>query len=71
LFGLIVCGALLLIAPTVLWWSLPLTAGYQLALPFAVVTADPAVGRALSRLGLCGIPEDFVPPPEIDAARAA
>jgi len=24
----------------------------------------------LSRLGLCGIPEDFVPPPEIDAARA-
>ncbi|HJZ31483.1 MAG TPA: glucans biosynthesis glucosyltransferase MdoH [Hyphomicrobiaceae bacterium] len=71
LFGLIVCGALLLIAPTVLWWSLPLTAGYLLAIPFAVVTADPAVGRALSRLGLCGIPEDFVPPPEIDAARAA
>ena len=43
-FGVIVCGALLLIAPAVLWWSLPLTAGYLLAVPFAVVTAEPAVG---------------------------
>src|SRR5262245_18233244 len=70
LFGVIVCGALGLIAPEVLWWSLPLTAGYLLAIPFAVVTADPAFGRALKRLGICGIPEDFRPPPEIVAARA-
>jgi membrane glycosyltransferase len=70
LFGLIVCGALLAIAPAVLWWSLPLTAGYLLAIPFAVLTADPAFGRALTRLGLCGIPEDFRPPPEIVAASA-
>ena len=59
LFGAIVCGALLVIAPAVLWWSLPLTAGYLLAVPFAVLTADPRVGRALQWLGLCGIPEDF------------
>ena len=65
LFGVIVCGALLAIAPAVFWWSLPLTAGYLLAVPFAVVTADPAVGRALQRLGLCGIPEDFAPPAEV------
>ena len=70
LFGIVVCGALLLIAPAVLCWSLPLTAGYLLAIPFAVVTADPAFGRALQRLGICGIPEDFAPPPEIVAARA-
>jgi membrane glycosyltransferase len=70
LFGLIVCGALALIAPAVLCWSLPLTAGYLLAVPFAVVTADPAFGRALKRLGICGIPEDFRPPAEIVAARA-
>ena len=68
LFGVIVCGALLWIAPTVLVWSLPLTAGYLLAIPFAVLTADPAFGRALKRLGLCGIPEDFTPPPEILAS---
>jgi membrane glycosyltransferase len=69
LFGVIVCGALLWIAPTVLVWSLPLTAGYLLAIPFAVLTADPAFGRALKRLGLCGIPEDFTPPSEILASR--
>jgi membrane glycosyltransferase len=67
-FGVCVCGALALIAPAVLRWSLPLTAGYLLAIPFAVVTADPVFGRALQRLGLCGIPEDFTPPPEIVAA---
>jgi len=65
LFGVLVCGALFLIAPAVLWWSLPLTAGYLLAVPFAVLTADPGVGRALQRLGLCGIPEDFAPPAEV------
>jgi membrane glycosyltransferase len=71
LFGIIVCGALLALAPTVLWWSLPLTAGYLLAIPFAVLTADPAFGRALKRLGICGIPEDFTPPAEIVASRAS
>jgi len=67
LFGVIVCGLLLLIAPAVFWWSLPLTAGYLLAIPFAVVTASPAVGRLLKRLGIAGIPEDFNPPPEVKA----
>ena len=42
----IVCGALLLIAPAVFWWSLPLTAGYLVAIPFAVLTAAPALRRA-------------------------
>ena len=66
-----VCGALALIAPAVLWWSLPLTAGYLLAIPFAVITADPKFGRALKRFGICGIPEDFRPPEEIVAALLA
>jgi membrane glycosyltransferase len=69
LFGLLVCGALLLIAPAVFWWSLPLTAGYLLAIPFAVLTAHPAFGRALQRLGLCGIPEDFDTPGEVSAVQ--
>ena len=70
LFGLLVCGALLLIAPAVLWWSLPLTAGYLLAIPFAVLTAHPAFGRALQWLGLCGIPEDFDMPAEVSSVQA-
>jgi membrane glycosyltransferase len=67
LFGVLVCGALLLIEPAVFWWSLPLTAGYLLAVPFAVLTAHPTFGRALQRLGLCGIPEDFETPGEVSA----
>jgi membrane glycosyltransferase len=67
LFGVIVCGALIAIAPAVFWWSLPLTAGYLLAIPFAVVTAEPHLGRLLQQLGICGIPEDFAPPAEVTA----
>jgi len=65
----LVCGALLMISPAVFWWSLPLTAGFVLAVPFGVATADPAVGRAFVRAGLCGIPEDFEPPAEVRAVR--
>ncbi len=67
LFGLIVCGALYVISPDVLWWSLPLTAGYILAIPFAVVTASPTLGRWMKRIGLAGIPEDFKTPAEVKA----
>ncbi len=65
LFGVIVCGLLYLISPTVLWWSLPLTAGYLVAIPFAVTTASPALGRVFQKIGLCGIPEDFAAPKEV------
>jgi membrane glycosyltransferase len=64
-FGTVVCGLLWLIAPAVFWWSLPLTAGYLVAMPFAVITASPVLGRLFQKLGLCGIPEDFDPPKEI------
>jgi membrane glycosyltransferase len=70
LFGVVLCGALILIAPAVFWWSLPLTAGYLLAVPFAVFTANPRFGRALQRLGICGIPEDFDTPGEVSAVQA-
>lgn len=65
LFGAVVCGSLLYVSPITLIWSLPLTAGYILAIPFAVVTADPALGALMQKLGLAAIPEDFSPPPEI------
>jgi len=71
LFGLWVCGALFVIAPPVFWWSLPMTAGYLLAVPFAMVTASPGLGRWFRKVGLCAIPEDFAPPPEVAALQAA
>lgn len=64
-FGLAICGALLVISPAVLLWSLPLTAGYLLAIPFTVITAKPALGQFMRRHGIAGIPEDFYAPPEI------
>ena len=65
LFGLLVWGLLYLISPTALLWSLPLTAGYVLAIPFVVATADPRLGAWMKGAGLCAIPEDLVPPPEV------
>ena len=68
-FGVIVLSALYWISPATLLWSLPLTAGYVLAIPFAVVTASPALGRLMRANGVAGIPEDFAPPAEILAVQ--
>lgn len=65
LFGIAVCGSLLMLSPAVLLWSLPLTAGYLLAIPFTVLTASPALGRFMRDNKLAGIPEDFDLPPEL------
>lgn len=70
LFGLWLYATIALVSPAAVLWSLPLTAGYVLAIPFVVFTASPAVGRFFSRHGLAGIPEDFAPPAEIKAVQA-
>ncbi len=67
LFGTVVCGALYAVSPTAFYWSLPLTAGYLVAVPFAVITASPAMGKLFQQWGLCGIPEDFDAPKEVRA----
>ncbi len=48
-------------APGALVWAAPILAGLGLAIPFAVLTASPAVGRLCTRLRLCAIPEEFAP----------
>ncbi|WP_288580702.1 glucans biosynthesis glucosyltransferase MdoH [uncultured Methylobacterium sp.] len=65
LFGLLVCGALALVSPALLVWSLPLTLGSLLAVPFCVLTAAPEAGRAMVRAGLCATREEIAPPWEI------
>ena len=69
LFGCAVLGGLAYLSPTLLLWSLPLTFGYLVAFPFAVATAAPGLGDALTRLGLCAIPEETDTPPEIRAVQ--
>ena len=63
--GLYVCGGLAIVSYPTLLWSLPLTAGYLLCVPFTVLTASPGFGRLLRQMGIAGIPEDFDPPLEI------
>jgi membrane glycosyltransferase len=63
LFGLLVVCLGATRAPTLLLWSLPLTAGYVLSIPVAIVTAWPHLGRGMARWRLCAIPEDIEPPP--------
>ena len=65
LFGVLLLGALYWVSPAVLLWSLPFTLGYVTAVPFAVVTASPALGRWAQRVRLCGLPEEFNTPKEL------
>jgi membrane glycosyltransferase len=70
-FGLAIWLPLAMVAPAVLWWAWPLLLGYITAVPFAVMTAAPFIGRLFVRSGLNGVPEDFDPPEEIRALREA
>jgi membrane glycosyltransferase len=71
LFGIALHAAILLESPGLLGYALPFTLGYPLAIPFAVLTASPGTGRWCVRHGLCAIPEETAPPPEVRACRAA
>ncbi len=71
LFGAVLLGVAFTLAPSLALWSLPLTLGYLVAIPFAVLTADPARGEALAGMGLCAIPEEFETPPIFAALAAA
>lgn len=70
-FGLAVVGALAASAPGLLPWVAPLVAGWCLAIPFAVWSAEPKLGLWLSRRGLCATPEEFAPPAILSRLTAA
>ncbi|MBT6136574.1 MAG: glucans biosynthesis glucosyltransferase MdoH [Rhodospirillaceae bacterium] len=53
------------IEPWLLAWAAPILAGLVLAVPLAVMTSRPAVGRILEHHGLCAIPEERVVPEEL------
>jgi membrane glycosyltransferase len=63
-------GAIALLAlthPSGIPYALLLGAGPALAIPLAVVSASPSVGRALVRLGIGQLPEETTPPPALTA----
>ena len=71
LFGVIVLGFAAWLAPVLVLWSLPLTAGYILAVPFAMWTASVEAGASLTATKLCALPEEFDRPAILAALDAA
>ena len=67
LFGALLAGVLAYKVPGALPWAAPLLAAFLLAVPLAVWTASPTLGRWSVRLGLCDIPEDRTPAPALTA----
>ena len=65
--GLALGGAIWLNAPGALPWAMPTIAGFSLAIPFTVLTANPALGRWSRRIGLCATPEELAPTPILRA----
>ncbi len=62
LFGVLVVGLMAMTSIQFALWSLPLTLGFLVAIPFAVLTADPGFGLWLTRRGLYAIPEEIEKP---------
>ncbi len=69
LLGLAPLVLLAFTAPAAIPYALLIAGGPLLAIPLAVITAQPEVGRALIALGIDRLPEETAPPPELLALR--
>jgi len=67
LIGLAPLLVLAVAAPSAIPYAFLIAGGPLLSIPLAVVTAAPALGRALIALGLDRLPEETLPPPELRA----
>jgi len=67
LLGCAVLAALATTHPGAIPYALFLAAGPALAVPFAVLTASPAIGRSCARIGIGRLPEETAPPAALDA----
>ena len=65
LFGLAVTLPMMVYAPVLILWSLPLLVGFWVAIPFSVLSSDPALGAWLARKGVCTLPEELMEPQEL------
>jgi membrane glycosyltransferase len=67
LTGLAVAVILALRSPSALPWAVPTVVSLALCVPFTCLTAAPMVGRWFQRHGLCAVPDDLDPAPEVRA----
>ena len=68
LFGVGLAVAAYAVSPPFLLWMSPVVLGLVLAIPLSALTGQPAVGRALRRLGLLVTPEETEPPAVLQRA---
>jgi membrane glycosyltransferase len=61
---LLVLGATV---PAAIPYALFIAGGLALSIPLAIATTMPAAGPAMVRIGLCQLPEETAPPPELAA----
>ncbi len=67
LFGAVPLGLLALTVPAAIPYFFLIAGGPLLSIPFAVLSASPALGHALVRIGLGRLPEETAPPREMAA----
>jgi membrane glycosyltransferase len=67
LLGASTVGLLAFTVPAAIPYALFVAGGPLLSIPLAVVTASPALGRALVQMGLARLPEETAPPREMAA----
>jgi membrane glycosyltransferase len=67
LLGIATVTVLAFTAPSAIPYALFIAGGPLLAIPLAVLTAQPAAGRLLLRLGIGRLPEETAPPPPLRA----
>lgn len=65
LVGVIWLVALIIWAPFLLWWMVPILAGLLASIPFVVLTGRVKWGRAALSKGWLAIPEELAPPMEL------
>jgi len=67
--GLATIGVLGVTTPAAIPYALFIAGGPLLSIPLAIGTASPAFGRLLVRIGLCRLPEETAPPPELSSLK--
>ena len=65
LTGCLFAAGLWTFAPDFLVWGLPVIVGLVLSVPFASILSWGSVGRVCKRWGVCTVPEECDPPPEL------
>jgi membrane glycosyltransferase len=53
--------------PAAIPYALFIAGGLALSIPLAIATTMPVAGPVMVRIGLCQLPEETSPPPELEA----